>query len=199
MWDKRYSEEGFAYGTAPNDFLKSECQKIPLGGSVLCLAEGEGRNAVFLAEQGFEVTAIDLSAVGLNKASKLAKDRGVKISTQVVDLADYVFDEQQWDGIVSISAHIPKAIRQRIHAQIAPALKPDGVFILEAYTYEQTKMEGMGGPSPLQKEMFMSLDSLRLELAELNEVIGVEKHRTIHEGKFHKGLSAVVQFIGYKK
>lgn len=199
MWDERYSEEGFAYGTAPNDFLKSEFQKIPLGGTVLCLAEGEGRNAVFLAEQGFEVTAIDLSEVGLNKASKLAKDRGVKISTQVVDLADYVFDEQQWDGIVSISAHIPGAMRRRIHAQMAPALKPDGVFILEAYTYEQTKMEGIGGPSPLQKEMFMSLDSLRLELAELHEVIGIEKHRTISEGKYHKGLSSVVQFIGHKK
>ncbi len=72
MWDQRYDEEGFAYGTAPNDFLKSEYFRIPKGGRVLCLAEGEGRNAVFLAMQGYSVTAVDQSSVGLQKAKSLA-------------------------------------------------------------------------------------------------------------------------------
>jgi cyclopropane fatty-acyl-phospholipid synthase-like methyltransferase len=198
MWDQRYSESGFAYGTAVNEFLKDEFQRIPSGGRVLCLAEGEGRNAVFLAQQGYQVTAIDLSEVGLNKALQLASDKGVKISTQVVDLADYNFSEQYWDGIISISAHMPEAIRKRVHAQIAPALKSGGVFILEAFTYEQTQMEGVGGPPASQKEMFMSLEKLQLELSQLHEATGIEKSRTISEGKFHQGLSAVVQFIGNK-
>lgn len=71
MWDKRYSEEGFAYGTAPNDFLKAEFSKLPKGGKVLCLAEGEGRNAVFLAKQGYDVTAVDQSSVGLEKSTQI--------------------------------------------------------------------------------------------------------------------------------
>lgn len=199
MWDERYSEASFAYGTEANDFLKEQFQKIPAGGRVLCLAEGEGRNAVFLAQNGYQVTAVDLSEVGLKKALKLADDKGVEIVTQVVDLADYTLGDQQWDGIVSIWAHTPDAIRQRLHAQIAPALKQDGVFILEAYTYEQTTMEGVGGPPASQKEKFVSLEKLHLELVALEEVIGIEKHRSILEGTRHQGLSAVVQFVGYKK
>lgn len=198
MWDQRYAEPGFAYGKEANQFLQVEYLRIPSGGKVLCLAEGEGRNAVFLAQQGYKVTAIDLSEVGLNKALKLASENGVHISTQVADLADYSFGEQQWDGIVSISAHTPEEIRQRVHAQIAPALKQGGVFILEAYTYQQATMKGIGGPPSSQKEMFMPLEKLQVELAELNEVIGIEKQRIISEGKFHQGLSAVVQFVGKK-
>lgn len=198
MSDQRYSASDFAYGTEANDFLKAEFQKIPSGGRVLCLAEGEGRNAVFLAQNGYQVTAVDISEVGLNKALKLASERGVEIATQVVDLADYSLGEQQWDGIVSIWVHMPDAIRQHVHAQIAPALKQGGVFILEAYTYEQTTMEAVGGPSATQKDRFGSLEKLRIELEALEEVIGVEKQRMISEGTRHQGLSAVVQFIGCK-
>ena len=199
MWDQRYSEAEYVFGTEPNDFLKEVFHRIPSGGRVLCLAEGESRNAVFLAEQGYEVTAIDLSEVGLKKALKLASDKGVHITTQVADLAEYDFGNQQWDGIVSISVHLPDTIRQQVHAQIEPALKHGGVFILEAYTYEQTKMAGIGGPDASQKDRFMSLAKLQMELAALHEVIGIEKHRNLSEGKRHKGLSAVVQFVGYKK
>lgn len=199
MWDQRYNEAGFAYGTEANDFLKEAFHTIPAGGRVLCLAEGEGRNAVFLAQNGYQVTAMDLSEIGLNKALKLASDKGVTISTQVADLADYALGDAQWDGIVSIWAHMPEAIQQRVHAQIAPALKPDGVFILEAYTYQQTTMEGVGGPPATQKDRFVSLEDLQSELAELEEVTGIEKHRTISEGTRHQSLSAVVQFVGYKK
>ncbi|WP_350558321.1 class I SAM-dependent methyltransferase [Psychrobacter sp. CAL346-MNA-CIBAN-0220] len=199
MWDQRYNEAGFAYGTEANDFLKETFHKIPAGGRVLCLAEGEGRNAVFLAQNGYQVTAMDLSKVGLNKALKLASDKGVTISTQVADLADYALGEQQWDGIVSIWAHMPEAIQQRVHAQVAPALKQGGVFILEAYTYQQTTMTGVGGPPATQKDRFVSLEDLQSELVELEEVIGIEKQRTVSEGTRHQGLSAVVQFVGYKK
>ena len=199
MWNEHYNEAEYVFGTEPNDFLRDEFSKIPIGGSVLCLAEGEGRNAVFLAQQGYQVTAMDMSEVGLNKALKLSQDRGVDIITQVADLADYEFGEAQWDGIVSIWAHLPKAVRQRVYAQIAPALKPNGVFILEAYTEQQLNMNAVGGPPATQKERFGSLAVLRSELAELEEITGIEKQRMISEGKRHQGLSAVVQFIAKKK
>lgn len=198
MWDEHYLNEDFAYGKEANDFLQAEYTRIPAGGRVLCLAEGEGRNAVFLAEQGYQVTAMDLSEIGLNKAQQLAKDKGVTITTHVADLADYEFAVNSWDGIVSIWAHVPKTIRQQVHAQIAKALKPNGIFLLEAYTYEQTKLEAVGGPSAEQKDRFGALTYLQAELADLEEVIGIEKQRMISEGVRHQGLSAVVQFIGKK-
>lgn len=199
MWDERYSEAEYIFGKEPNDFLKEEYQRIPVGGRVLCLAEGEGRNAVFLAEQGYQVTAMDSSEVGLNKALTLADDRGVTITTQVVDLADYVFEASQWDGIVSIWVHLPKDIRQRVHSHITSALKSGGVFIAEAYTEQQLEMDAVGGPPANQKERFWSLETLQKELTTLEEVVGLEAQRMVSEGKRHQGLSAVVQFIGRKK
>ena len=198
MWNERYDEVEYVFGTEPNDFLRETFENIKAGGTVLCLAEGEGRNAVFLAEQGYKVTAMDLSEVGLKKALKLASDKGVDIKVEVADLSDYQFGEAQWDGIVSIWAHLPEAVRQHVHAQITSALKPDGVFILEAYTEKQLTMAAVGGPPATQKERFGSLAVLRTELVELDEIIGIEKSRMISEGKRHKGLSAVVQFIGIK-
>ncbi|WP_367110010.1 class I SAM-dependent methyltransferase [uncultured Psychrobacter sp.] len=198
MWNERYSTVEYIFGTEPNDFLKEQYQHIPVGGRVLCLAEGEGRNAVFLAEQGYDVTAIDLSEVGLNKALKLASKRGVEIKTQVADLADYQFGAQKWDAIVSIWAHMPETVRQYVHAQIGPALKPNGVFIVEAYTEQQLAMDAVGGPPATQKQRFNSLVNLRAELSELEEIVGVEKQRMISEGTDHQGLSAVVQFVGRK-
>ena len=199
MWDERYSEAGFAFGTEPNDFLRDEFGRIPAGGRVLCLAEGEGRNAVFLAQNGYQVTGMDSSKVGLDKAQQLANDKGVTITTQVVDLADYEFGEQQWDGIVVMWVHLPTPLRQHIHTQIAAALKPAGVLILEAYTEQQLEMDAVGGPPATQKDRFGSLATLQYELAELKEVVGVETQRMVSEGTRHQGLSAVVQFIAYKE
>jgi len=198
MWDERYSGTEFAFGAEPNDFLREMFEQIPVGGHVLCLAEGEGRNAVFLAEQGFKVTAMDMSEVGLNKANKLAKEKRVAITTQVADLADYNFGQDKWDAIVSIWAHVPEAVRQYVHAQVGAALKPDGVFIVEAYTEQQLETESVGGPPASQRERFGALQNFQNELAGLKEVIGVEKLRMVSEGKRHQGLSAVVQFVGKK-
>ncbi len=197
MWDQRYDEEGFAYGTEPNDFLKSEYSRIPKGGSVLCLAEGEGRNGVFLARQGYLVTAIDQSSVGLKKAKNLAAENGVEMLTTVADLADYDLGSERWDGIVSIAAHVPPELRKKLHSQVANALKEGGVFILEAYTERHIEMDGIGGPPP-SKKMFMSLNDLQSELAGLHFEIGVELERNMSEGKYHQGESAVVQVVARK-
>ncbi|MGB5445861.1 MAG: class I SAM-dependent methyltransferase [Psychromonas sp.] len=199
MWDQKYNEKGFIYGTEANDFLKSESFRIPQKGRVLCLAEGEGRNAVFLALQGYSVTAVDQSEVGLIKANKLALEYGVEITTVVADLSDYDFGIEVWDGIVSIFAHVPLILREKLHTQVVRSLKQDGIFILEAFTEEQLIMNGIGGPPASQKELFMSLEQLRCELQSLELISGVEVQRTISEGKHHQGESAVVQVVACKK
>ncbi|WP_339719792.1 class I SAM-dependent methyltransferase [uncultured Paraglaciecola sp.] len=198
MWDQRYSEEEFAYGTAPNDFLRDEYSRIPAGGRVLCLAEGEGRNAVFLAKQGYAVTAVDLSPVGLEKAQNLAFENGVEISIKVVDLAEFELGHEVWDGIVSIAAHVPPNVRKKLHSQVVTSLKKGGVFILEAYTERQLEMTGVGGPPPSQKDLFMSLDALQSELNDLDFRIAAEVERNMSEGKYHQGQSAVVQVVACK-
>ena len=129
-WDERYAEPDFAYGDAPNDFLRAHGST--LRGPVLCLAEGQGRNAVFLATLGLEVTAVDQSAVGLACAEQLAARNCVAIQTAVADLGGYDLGEERWGAIVSIFAHVPAAVRKALHGRIASALKPGGLFLLEA-------------------------------------------------------------------
>jgi len=198
MWDERYSEPGYLYGTSPNDFLQAEFSRIPQHGKVLCLAEGEGRNAVFLATRGYSVTAVDQSRVGLEKARRLALEQGVDIEIEVADLAHYDLGRSCWDGIVSIWAHLPTPLREQLHPKVVDALKSGGVLILEAYTPRQLDMSGFGGPPPSQRNCFMTLDALRSELAGLDLLVARELEREISEGKGHQGLSAVVQVIASK-
>jgi SAM-dependent methyltransferase len=196
MWDQRYGQPGFAYGTEPNDFLAANAERsIPAKGAVLSLAEGEGRNAVYLAKLGFRVTGVDGSRVGLEKAQALAKDRGVHIDTVVADLADYDLGTSRWDGIVSIWCHMPTAERAKLHERVVAALKPGGVFILEAYTPKQLEYT-TGGPKAI--DLLMPLATVREELAGLELVIGEEKLREVHEGTFHDGMSAVLQVVARK-
>lgn len=198
MWDDRYNQAEFVYGKEPNDFLRQHFQHIPAGGHVLCLAEGEGRNAVFLARQGYHVTAVDLSGVGLKKAKAFAEENGVDLVTVVADLAEYDLGTEIWDGIVSIWAHLPEKIRQQLHHKVERALKPNGVFILEAYTLEHLNMAGKGGPPPSQPGSFMSLKQLAAELPTLQTIIATETQRDVQEGKMHQGPSAVVQLVARK-
>ncbi|UJF24064.1 class I SAM-dependent methyltransferase [Suttonella sp. R2A3] len=198
MWDQRFSGDEYVYGREPNDFLKAEYAHIPKGGRVLCLAEGEGRNAVFLAKLGYQVTGVDQSSVGLNKAQKLAAENGVTIITKISDLADYDLGDNAWDGIVSIFAHVPPKVRQDLHQRAIRGLKKDGVFLLEAYTERQLTMSGVGGPPAENKDYLMSLADLKEELKDLEFIIGAEVERTINEGTNHYGESAVVQVVARK-
>lgn len=197
FWNDRYNDADFAYGTEPNEFLVSEHKNIPAG-SVLCLAEGEGRNAVFLAKQGYTVTAVDQSEVGLKKAKELGKRNGVEIETIVSDLQDFDIEPSSREGIVSISAHLPPSIRTRLHRQVVQGLKPGGVLILEAYTEKQLETVGTGGPPADQREKFMSLSELKNELAGLTFVTARETERNFNEGKYHQGPGAVVQIVAKK-
>lgn len=192
MWDQRYAGEGYAYGTEPNDFLVAMADRLPAGGRVLCLGEGEGRNAVWLARRGFAVTGVDASAVGLAKARRLAGAAGVAIETVHADLAGLDLGESCWDAVVSIFCHLPLPLRRRVHAGVVRALAPGGVFLLEAYTPAQLSL-ATGGPPDVA--LMMNLAELRAELAPLVIEHGLELERDIHEGLYHHGRGAVVQVL----
>ncbi|MCH8532147.1 MAG: class I SAM-dependent methyltransferase [Saccharospirillum sp.] len=195
MWDQRYSSEHYVYGTEPNDFLREQSGLLAKGGRVLCLAEGEGRNAVFLAALGMEVTAVDASEVGLAKARRLADEKGVHIHTEQVDLADYDPGHERWDAVVSIFCHLPSVVRQRLHQQLVNALKPGGLLILEAYRPEQLDYK-TGGPS--SAEMMMTEATLKAELDGLHFDLLESTVRPVIEGTGHTGQGAVVRLLALK-
>jgi SAM-dependent methyltransferase len=192
MWDQRYSAAEYIYGTEPNDFLAARVDAIPAG-PVLELGCGQGRNAVFLAGRGYDVTAVDQSAAGLRKAERLAAERGVSLTTVQADLGAFAIEPGHWAGVVSIFCHLPRAVRLPLYAGVVRGLRPGGVLLLEAYTPAQIG-RGTGGPS--DPEMMMSLDRLKEELPGLEWVVAEEKEREVREGSFHTGLASVVQFIG---
>lgn len=194
-WDERYATADYFYGKEPNDFLREQLGRLPKGGKVLCLAEGEGRNAVFLAREGFQVTAVDGSRVGLQKLEALAQEAGVSIPTLCADLAEFKIEPQAWDAIIAIWCHLPSTLRRKVHAASVQGLRPGGVFLLEAYRPEQLNY-GTGGPK--DPDFLMNLEILRSDLIGLRLEVGIEKDREIHEGKGHQGPSAVVQVLGLK-
>jgi SAM-dependent methyltransferase len=193
-WDERYSEPGFAYGTAPNEFIAAMAERLPPG-RILSLAEGEGRNAVYLAAKGYQVTGVDGSEVGLRKAAQLAAERGVAVTLIHADLSTFEIVPEQWDGIVACYCHLPPALRIPLHRAAVRGLKSGGVFLLEAFSKEQLAY-GTGGPQEL--DMLMSLDELQEELAGLTFVHAVRKERDVREGSKHSGLASVVQLLGIK-
>lgn len=193
-WDDRYREPGFAYGVEPNDFLVSVAPLFPKG-RILSLAEGEGRNAVYLAGLGHDVTAVDASLVGLQKAQELAARKGVAITTLHADLAEFEIGESQWDGIVACYCHLPSAIRLQVHAAVVRGLKPGGRFVLEGFSKDQLAYD-TGGPKSL--DMLMSVDELKQELTGLDFLRAVQLEREVVEGTKHTGRASVVQVLAAK-
>jgi len=195
FWERRYSEPAYAYGTEPNGFLVEVAGRIPPG-PVLCLAEGEGRNAVWLAGRGHAVTAVDASAAGLAKAEALARIRAVRIETITADLAAFTISPESWSGIVAIFAHLPPPLRRAVHRAAAAGLAPGGVFVLEAFTPRQLEF-GTGGPQ--KRELLYTLDDLREDLAGLDLEIGRELERNVVEGSYHTGRAALVQVLARRR
>ncbi|GAB2681718.1 SAM-dependent methyltransferase [Aliiglaciecola aliphaticivorans] len=194
MWDERYTDKDYAYGKQPNSFLAEHFPVIPKG-KVLSLAEGEGRNAVFLAKQGYAVTAVDASAVGLEKAELLAKENGVEIELIHADLAEFNIHEGVWDGVLSIFCPLPPELRSRVYKKAVNGLKAGGVFMLEAYTPEQLK-HGTGGGKSI--DSMTSKESILTDLDGLNFNHLEEIERDVIEGKYHTGRGAVIQVIATK-
>jgi SAM-dependent methyltransferase len=193
FWNLRFSENGFAYGVEPNDFLAS--QTFLPGSKVLCLAEGEGRNAVYLAGLGCAVTAIDIAYEGIEKMKDLAVMKQVSLTTICADLASYELEEGNWDAIVIIFGHFPPNLRRLVHGSLYKALKPGGRLIIEAYSKEQLSFQ-TGGPTNL--ELLYSVEELKADFVSFTTIEINQLEREIHEGKYHNGHSSVVQVFARK-
>ncbi len=193
FWDERYSAPGYAYGVEPNDFLRAEAGRIPHG-RVLCLAEGQGRNAVWLAGQGYDVVAVDASRAGLDKAEALARERGVSVRFEHADLATWEPEPGAFTGVVAIFAHLPEAVRRVALARACAALVPGGVLLLESYRPEQV---GYGTGGPKDPAMLPPRAVLEGELGAggLEIVASRDVEREVQEGAFHTGLAATLQII----
>lgn len=196
FWDQRYATEEFAYGTAPNDFLVQMRSRIVDHGRVLCLADGEGRNGVWLAQQGLLVTSVDVSERGLRKARDLARRAGVTIDTVTRELTHYELDRAAWNAIVSIFLHLPPKARRALHARCLAALEPGGVFIYEAYGREQLRY-GTGGPK--EAELLPTLDDVLADLQGARIEHRFAGVRAVHEGRLHHGDGYVVQVVASKE
>lgn len=195
MWDERYSQEAYAYGEEPNAFFKACIDQLPAPGRILLPAEGEGRNAVYAARQGWKVDAFDISAAGREKASRLAARHGVHIDYQVADYESARIDTGAYDAIALIFAHIHESHRRSAHRRLASALASGGRLILEAYSKEQLAY-GTGGPPA--EQLLYAVDDLREDFADL-EVLQLEKiEAEIHEGQYHSGLASVIRLIAVR-
>jgi SAM-dependent methyltransferase len=195
FWNARYKESEYAYGLEPNDFLKSKINSLKPNSKILCLAEGEGRNAIFLAENKHQITAIDYSEEGLNKLKSLAKERNVIVKTICADLNQYKIEPNQWDAIICIFGHFPIELRKAVFKQVYTGLRKNGVFLMEAYHKDQLKYK-TGGPQVA--DLLYSKEELQNDFSEF-ENISIETFiKEIEEGKFHKGTSAVIQVVANK-
>ncbi len=194
MWDQRYAGDEYRFGTLPNRFL-IDCAASLKPGKMLSLGEGEGRNAVYLARLGFEVTAVDGSAVGLAKARRLAAEQGVALTTITADLNDYVIQPAAWDGIMDFFCHLPRAERIPLHQRVIAGLKPGGVYILEIFAPLQPQL-ATGGP--VDRDLLMSEEEARAELADLDLRIVREIVRHREEEDPTTESLAVLQVLGVK-
>ncbi|RCS54292.1 class I SAM-dependent methyltransferase [Bremerella cremea] len=195
FWDERFGQSEYVYGTEPNSFLAESIHYLPPSGRVLCLCEGEGRNAVFLARLGYQVSGVDVSAEGKKKAERLAEQQGVSIEYHLADLSKFDFGQQRWDAVISISAHLPSTVQADIYPQVFNALKENGVFLLESYHPKQLAY-GTGGPKDV--DMLMTLEIIRNHFPDLEVLHAAELEREVTEGTFHTGNAYVTQFIGRK-
>lgn len=191
FWEARYAEVPYAYGTEPNDFVREVAERIPPG-RVLCLGEGQGRNAVFLAQRGHDVTAMDQSPMGLQRALALASGRGVTLTTIAADLEEFLIEPLAFSGIVSIFVHLPERLRRMVHERVMNGLAEGGVYVFEQYGPEQNRFKSGGPDDPDRRP---GLPTLREELFRLEFEVGREVVRDVVEGSYHTGLAATVQIL----
>jgi 2-polyprenyl-3-methyl-5-hydroxy-6-metoxy-1,4-benzoquinol methylase len=199
-WNDRYSNEEFAYGTAPNNFLKEQLEKLN-SGTILFPAEGEGRNAVFAAQLGWKVSAFDISAEGKNKALKLAEANNILIDYQVGELETLNYQAEQFDVIALIYAHFPAAIKSFIHQTLETYLRKDGYIIFEAFSKKHLEYlainDKVGGPKDI--ESLFSIEEIQSDFPDYEIIQLEEKEIELNEGLFHNGKGSVIRFVGKKK
>ena len=199
-WNDRYSKDAFAYGEAPNNYLKEQLTKRSVG-TILFPAEGEGRNAVFAANLGWKVAAFDISNEGKNKAIKLAEKNNVTIDYKVGELETLDFGSEQFDAIALIYAHFPANIKSLYHKTFDRYLKKNGIIIFEAFSKKHidyvTANEKVGGPKDI--ESLFSIDEIKSDFPNYEIIELVEQDIELNEGLYHNGIGSVIRFIGQKK
>jgi SAM-dependent methyltransferase len=195
-WEGRFSASEYIFGTEPNRFLASCRLMLPRRGRALAIADGEGRNGVWLAEQGLDVLSIDFSPAAQAKARALAQTRGVKLAIEQVDLASYDWPEAAFDVMVDIfTQFFGPDERAAKFAGIRRSLKPGGLLLLQGYRPEQIAY-GTGGPK--QPENMYTRALLEREFASFKRIRIEESDVEIYEGSAHAGMSAVIDLIGWK-
>lgn len=194
FWDERYSTKEYAYGEKPNRFFKEEISKLKQG-SLLFPAEGEGRNAVYAATLGWQVSAFDTSTEGREKALQLAKKYEIEIDYRIESYEKTSFLPETFDCIVLIFAHMPAALRETNHQHLLEFLKPGGTIILEGFSKEQINRESGG---PRDKQMLFSAEELKNDFRGLSSLYIEETDTVLDEGPFHQGLASVIRVIGKK-
>lgn len=188
IWNSKFSKHDFLYGTKPNTYIASQTKQFKKGSKVLCVGEGEGRNAIFLAKRKFDVSAVDASDVGLNKLEKKAKDEKLSVTIYCEDLNDFNSNEK-YDVIVASYFHIPLNQRKKIFSKIESMLKDDGVFVAEFFSTKQLDYSS-GGPK--DKELLYTKDEFAnyftLCEKEIKQVVTI-----LDEGKGHQGEADVIR------
>jgi SAM-dependent methyltransferase len=192
-WNRRYASDDFLFGTEPNAWLREHAGSLPSRGRILSVADGEGRNSVWLAQQGFQVDAFDLADRAVEKAKAFAQRQGILVNFVVADVDGFAWPEAAYDGVVAIFVQFADPdIRARLFERIVRSLKPGGVLILQGYTPKQLDYR-TGGPSILShlytRELLESAFS-GLSIIELRDY-----EAEVREGHGHSGCSALIGLV----
>lgn len=200
FWNERYSAVEYAYGIAPNEFFATILAGLKPG-KILFPAEGEGRNAVYAAKAGWEVSAFDLSEEGKKKADLLAASKGISLDYQVGSLSEMSYPLVSFDALVLIFAHFPASVREIFHRKLYTFLKPGGILILEGFSKDHLKFNSInplsGGPK--DPTMLFSDKELRSDFQEMEILSLEEKEVELKEGMYHSGKSAVIRIVARKE
>lgn len=194
IWNERYSKEEYVYGEEPNVFFAAQLNKLQ-NGVIILPCEGEGRNAVYAASQGWIVKAFDSSEAGKTKAIQLANNKGVTIDYEIADAVAVNYPENSVEAVAFIYAHFPPAIRKQIHQKAISWLKPGGKIIIEAFNPVQLQNTS-GGPKDLS--MLYTEEILREDFEELNIELLQTLQTTLQEGNYHQGKADIIRFVGSK-
>lgn len=194
FWNERYGSAEYVYGTQPNSFFKDCLSGIPPG-KLLLPADGEGRNAVYAALQGWDVRSFDYSEEAVKKTKALAEKNGVDVQCSVEDISTFTWPEAAFDAVGLCFVHLPKALRLHLHQQAVQALRPGGFLILEAFTPRQLQFHS-GGPRDI--DLLFTLSMLREDFKDLHLLVAEELDTILSEGAFHDGPAAVVRILAQK-
>ncbi|AXY73184.1 class I SAM-dependent methyltransferase [Paraflavitalea soli] len=199
-WDERYEGADYVYGKAPNLFFKEWLLQFKAG-SILMAADGEGRNGVFAAAQGWTVTSFDLSVEGKTKALQLAEESQVSLEYMVGDLEQLHFKPASFDAMALIYAHFAAGKKSLFHRKLSNALKPGGILILEAFSKKHLSFNSLdarvGGPKDI--DMLFSKEEILADFEDYEVILLTEEEIHLNEGTHHIGKGAVVRFVGRKR